>query len=155
MEALTEFAVDTNGFKAEFGQAGGGVMTFASKSGTNRFHGSAYDFLRNDAMDARGVFARTRSVYRQNDFGFTASGPVLIPKVYNGRNKTFFFAHVGYIKERKRDLFLQKLPEIAYRSGDFSALGKTIVDGAGGAPFPGNQIPASRFDKNSLGYLKM
>ena len=74
VEALTEFTVDTNGFKAEYGQAGGGIMTFASKSGTNQYHGSAYDFLRNDAMDSRGFFASRRSVYRQNDFGFTASG---------------------------------------------------------------------------------
>ena len=62
LESLTEFTVDTNGFKAEYGQAGGGIMTFASKSGTNQFHGSAYDFLRNDAMDARGFFARTQGV---------------------------------------------------------------------------------------------
>src|SRR5262249_13660822 len=54
VESLTEFTIDTNGFKAEYGQAGGGIMTFASKSGTNAYHGSAYDFLRNDAMDARG-----------------------------------------------------------------------------------------------------
>ncbi len=64
VEALTEFTVDTNGFKAEYGQAGGGVMTFASKSGTNKLHGTLYDFLRNDAMDARGFFAARRSVYR-------------------------------------------------------------------------------------------
>src|SRR5213078_1701503 len=87
IEAVTEFTVDTNGFKAEFGQASGGVMTFASKSGTNRFHGSTYDFLRNDFFDARGFFAKTRSIYRQNDFGFTAAGPIWIPKHYNGRNK--------------------------------------------------------------------
>ena len=63
MEAITEFTIDTNGFKAEYGQAGGGVMTFVSKSGTNDYHGSAYDFLRNDKMDARGFFAPTRAVY--------------------------------------------------------------------------------------------
>ena len=66
-------------------------MTFASKSGTNQLHGSAYDFLRNDALDARGFFAKTRSVYRQNDYGFTAGGPVYLPKLYDGRNKSFFF----------------------------------------------------------------
>ena len=75
-------------------------MTFASKSGTNQFHGSAYNFLRNDALDARGFFARTRSVYRQNDFGFTAGGPVWVPKIYNGRDKTFFF--VSYEGFRNR-----------------------------------------------------
>jgi len=79
VEAITEFTVDTNGFKAEYGQAGGGVMTFSSKSGTNNPHGSAYDFLRNDKLDARGFFAPTRSVYKQNDFGATLGGPIYLP----------------------------------------------------------------------------
>src|SRR5581483_7200569 len=97
VEAITEFAVDTNGFKAEFGQAGGGIITFVSKSGTNQFHGGAYDFLRNDDLDARGFFAASRSVYKQNDFGGTLGGPVVLPKLYNGRNKTFFyFAYEGF-----------------------------------------------------------
>src|SRR2546425_6912860 len=91
LEAITEFAVDTNGFKAEYGQAGGGIMTFSSKSGTNDYHGVAYDFLRNEKLDARGFFPATRAVYRQNDFGAAAGGPIWIPKIYNGHNKTFFF----------------------------------------------------------------
>jgi hypothetical protein len=80
LEAITEFAVDTNGFKAEYGQAGGGVISFASKSGTNELHGSAYDFIRNDYVDARGFFAATKGVYRQNDFGGSLGGPVRLPK---------------------------------------------------------------------------
>ena len=80
VEAITEFAVDTNGFKAEYGQAGGGVISFASKSGTNELHGSAYDFIRNDYVDARGFFAPTKGVYRQNDFGGSLGGPVWIPE---------------------------------------------------------------------------
>src|SRR5205085_9040632 len=91
VEAITEFSIDTNGFKAEYGQAGGGVMTFVSKSGTNDIHGSAYDFLRNDKLDARGFFPLTKSVYKQNDFGATLGGPIYVPKLYNGRNRTFFF----------------------------------------------------------------
>src|SRR5262245_12912748 len=99
VEALTEFAVDTNGFKAEYGQAGGGVMTFVSKSGTNQFHGGLFDFLRNEKFDSRGWTAGSatpvpKSVYRQNDFGVFAGGPVRIPKLYNGRDKTFF--HFAY-----------------------------------------------------------
>jgi len=100
VEAITEFSVDTNGFKAEYGQAGGGVITFVSKSGTNQFHGTAYDFLRNDDLDARGFFAPTRSIYKQNDFGAAAGGPVLIPKIYNGRNKSFFFASYEGFRNR-------------------------------------------------------
>ena len=66
-------------------------MSFVSKSGTNEFHGDAYEFLRNQDLDARGFFAATKAVYKQNDFGVTAGGPVYLPKIYNGRNKTFFF----------------------------------------------------------------
>ena len=85
VEAITEFTVDTNGFKAEYGQAGGGVMTFVSKSGTNQIHGSAYDFLRNDKLDARGFFPLTKSVYKQNDFGATLGGPVYLPSYTTAR----------------------------------------------------------------------
>lgn len=163
VEALTEFTVDTNGFKAEYGQAGGGVMTFVSKSGTNNFHGSVYDFLRNDAMDARGFFAARRSVYRQNDFGFTASGPVWIPKVYNGRNKTFFLVSFEGFRNRvgANDTILS-VPTPEMYNGDFSkwvdqnnnliqiynpSTTRANPSGTGSIrdPYPGNQIPVSSF----------
>ncbi len=164
LEAITEFTVDTNGFKAEYGQAGGGVMTFSSKSGTNQLHGAAYDFLRNDHLDARGFFAPTRSVYKQNDFGATLGGPVYIPKLYNGRNRTFFF--ISYEGFRNRvgangSIFSVPTPEMY--NGDFSkwvdARGNLLQvydpfstkpnpNGSGSIrdPFPNNQIPQSRFD---------
>ena len=120
VEALTEFTVDTNGFKAEYGQAGGGVMTFASKSGTNSFHGNVYDFLRNDKLDARGFFASSRSVYRQNDFGVTASGPLYIPKIYDGRNKTFWFvAFEGFRNRVGANATILNVPTPEMYSGDF------------------------------------
>src|SRR4051812_14057721 len=68
VEAITEFSVETNGFKPEFGQAGGGAITFASKSGTNQFHGSVYNFLRNDAFDSKGFFEAQKGIYRQNNY---------------------------------------------------------------------------------------
>jgi len=167
VEALTEFTVDTNGFKAEYGQAGGGVMSFASKSGTNSFHGSVYDFLRNDKMDARGFFAATRSIYRQNDFGFTASGPVIIPKVYDGRNKTFFFTSFEGFRNRvgSNDTILS-VPTPEMYNGDFSkwvaqngslltvynpATTRPAPNGVGFVrdPFPNNQIPVSMFSKTA------
>ena len=80
VEAITEFSVETNGFKPEFGQAGGGAITFASKSGTNEFQGSVYNFLRNDALDAKGFFEPTKGIYRQNNFGASWGGPVQIPR---------------------------------------------------------------------------
>ena len=76
MEALTEFSVESGGFKAETGHASGGTISFVSKSGTNDFHGDAYEFLRNQDLDARGFFAAKKAVYKQNDFGVTAGGPV-------------------------------------------------------------------------------
>jgi hypothetical protein len=163
VEALTEFSVDTNGFKAEYGQAGGGVMTFASKSGTNDFHGSAYDFLRNDKLDARGFFAQRRSIYRQNDFGFTVAGPVVVPKVYDGRNKTFFFmSYEGFRNRVGANDSILSVPTPEMYNGDFSkwvapngnllqiydpTTTRPNANGVGFVrdPFPGNQIPQSMF----------
>ncbi|MEO5953503.1 MAG: carboxypeptidase-like regulatory domain-containing protein, partial [Chloroflexia bacterium] len=123
LEAITEFSVDTNGFKAEYGQAGGGVMTFVSKSGGNEFHGNAFEFLRNDAMDARGFFAPKRAVYKQHDFGGTFGGPIRIPKVYDGRNKTFFFASYEGFRNRvgSTDAFFS-VPTPEMYTGDFQNL---------------------------------
>jgi hypothetical protein len=167
VEALTEFTVDTNGFKAEYGQAGGGTMTFASKSGTNRFHGSVYDFLRNDAMDARGFFAQTRSVYRQNDYGATAAGPVRIPKLYNGRDKTFYFvSYEGFRNRVGANSTILSVPTPEMYKGDFSKWvdqnGKLIPiydpsstrqnpTGSGFIRnvFPNNQIPLDMFSKTA------
>ncbi len=167
VEALTEFTVDTNGFKAEYGQAGGGVMTFASKSGTNDFHGSAYNFLRNDALDARNFFAARRSVYRQNDFGFTASGPVWIPKLYNGRNKSFFFvSYEGFRNRVGANDTILNVPAPEMYNGNFSnwvdqtnrpitvynpATTRPNPSGGGSIrdPFPNNQIPVSMFSSTA------
>ncbi len=95
IDAIQEFAVDTNGFKAEFGHAGGGAFAFVSKSGTNQFHGNLYEFLRNDFLDASGFFDnannKRKPVLKQNDFGGTVGGPVWIPKIYDGRNKSCLF----------------------------------------------------------------
>jgi len=95
VEAIEQFTVDTNGYKAEYGHAGGGNLTYASKSGTNQFHGSAYEFVRNNDFDANNWFNNrsgiANSIYKQNDFGATVGGPVWIPKVYHGKDKTFFF----------------------------------------------------------------
>ena len=104
LEAVTEFAVDTNGFKAEFGHASGGLMNFVSKGGTNDFHGTAYEFLRNNAFDANNFFNNRAGlatpIYKQHDFGGSFGGPVWIPKIYNGKNKTFFFASYEAFRNR-------------------------------------------------------
>lgn len=91
IDALQEFRESTSTYSAEYGRTPGGQFSFISRSGTNQFHGSAYDFLRNDAMDAKNFFDTTKLPERQNDFGGTLGGPIWIPHVYNGRDKTFFF----------------------------------------------------------------
>ncbi len=171
VEAITEFAVDTNGFKAEYGQAGGGVITFASKSGTNSYHGSAYDFIRNDALDARGFFAQSRSIYKQNDFGTSLGGPVRIPKLYDGRNRTFFFvAYEGFRNRLGSNGTILTVPTPEMYQGDFSnwvnSKGQLIpiYDPASTRPnpngsgfirdqFPGNKIPVERFSAISKAIL--
>jgi len=165
VEAITEFAVETNGFKAEYAQAGGGMITFASKSGTNTFHGTAYDFLRNDDLDARGFFAPIRSIYKQNDFGASLDGPVLIPKVYRGRDKTFFFVNFeGFRNRIGSNGSSLTVPTPEMYNGDFSKWVDAknallpIYDTASTTPnpsgsgftrtaFAGNIIPKSRFSK--------
>jgi hypothetical protein len=170
VEAITEFTVDVNGFKAEYGQAGGGVMTFVSKSGTNAFHGGAFDFLRNEKLDANSWFSNAnrqpRGVYKQNDFGAYLGGPVRIPKIYNGRDKTFF--HVSYEAFRNRvgatgNILSVPTPEMW--NGDFSKWvdqnnvllpifdPTTTREASPGSAarvrtvFPNNQIPTSMFSK--------
>lgn len=166
VEAITEFTVDTNGFKAEYGHAGGGVMTFVTKSGTNAFHGSAYEFLRNNDFDANNFFNNSKGIpvpiYKQNDFGFTVGGPVWIPKIYNGRDKTFFFfSYEGFRNRNGATGFTTTVPTPEMYQGDFSnwvdAGGKQIpifdpttqVQNPDGTvtrtQFAGNKIPQSMF----------
>lgn len=105
VDAIQEFAVETSNYSAEYGQAGGGVFNLTMKSGTNAFHGSAYDYFNNEALnagvpftsDGQGHLLRPR--VRRNDYGFTLGGPVWIPKVYNGHDKTFFFFNFEQFRE--------------------------------------------------------
>lgn len=181
LDAITEFAVDTNGYKAEFGRASGGIISFASKSGTNAYHGTAYEFLRNDALDARGFFQdngddprnprRTKPVFKQHDFGGSVGGPVRIPWLYNGKDKTFFFTSLEYFRNRigaSPAIFSVPTPEMY--NGDFSKLvdgsGKPVLiydpattranpSGSGFIrdPFPNNIIPQNRFSPFAKNYL--
>jgi hypothetical protein len=176
VEALTEFTVDTNGFKAEYGHAGGGVMMFVAKSGTNQFHGSVYEFLRNNDFDANDWFSnragKARQIYKQNDFGATVGGPVWIPKIYNGKNKTFFFfSYEGFRNRNGATNATATVPTAEMYNGDFSnwvtSSGRRIpiydpttqVQNANGSytrtPFPNNQIPATLFNASSLQALKV
>ena len=172
VDAITEFSVETNGFKAEYGRAQGGLITFTSKSGTNELHGTAYEFLRNDALDARRFFEARKGVYKQHDFGWSAGGPVYIPKLYDGRNKSFWFASMEWFRNRvgaSSNQFSVPTPEMY--QGDFrnwvdqSGRQIPIYDPAttrpnpnGGGfirdPFPNNIIPQNRFSAFSRAVLQ-
>ncbi|MCL5744102.1 MAG: carboxypeptidase-like regulatory domain-containing protein, partial [Acidobacteria bacterium] len=173
VDAITEFAVETNGFKAEFGRGQGGMLTFSSKSGTNELHGTGYEFLRNNALDSRRFFEDRKGNYKQNDFGWSVGGPAYLPKIYNGRNRTFFFASGEWFRNRvgaSSGRFSIPTPEMF--NGDFSrwvdgdgrALpvydpATTRPNPAGGGfirtPFANNQIPQARFAKISQSYVSL
>src|SRR5262249_60744564 len=106
VEALQEFKVTTSTVSAEFGRTTGGVESFTTKSGTNTFHGTAFDIFRNDALNANEWFNNfhgfPRDIDKKNDYGGSLGGPVWIPKIYNGGDKTFFFFSLGQYWDGKR-----------------------------------------------------
>jgi hypothetical protein len=131
VDAVQEIAVQTSNFAAEYGQAGGGVFNVTMRSGTNQFHGTAYEYWGNNILNAGIPFtvasnnptSLSRPVVRRNDFGFTVGGPVEIPKLYHGRDKTFFFFSFEEYREivtTTNTLFT--VPTAALRGGDFSGV---------------------------------
>src|SRR3984957_830550 len=116
VEALEEFKVQTNAYSAEFGRGNGAIINATIKSGTNQFHGSAYEFLRNEKLDAKNFFDDPNSPiapYKQNQFGFTIGGPIL-------RNRLFFFADYEGLRIRQAQTLTSFVPTAAQRLGDFS-----------------------------------
>lgn len=157
-DAVQEFTVLQSNFSPEYGQSGDGIVSLTVKSGTNQFHGSAYDYLRNRALDANSWTNNTqglpRSVDTQNDFGATAGGPVYIPKVYDGRDKSFFFFAYEGFRFNTGGTSILSLPPESFRNGDFSGLcpgitptttctnpsGTQIFDPTTHTPIPGNLL---------------
>jgi len=160
MDAIAEFKVISNSYSAEYGRTGNGIINFTTKSGTNELHGSAFEYFRNDKLNARSFFSATRSAVRQNNFGGTVGGPVYLPKIYDGRNKAFFFfTYEKAITRTASPSGYSSVPTAAMKRGDFSqftdangnvipiydpattqVVGSNIVR----QQFPGNVIPASR-----------
>jgi hypothetical protein len=134
-ESIQEMKVITTTYSAQYGHTSGGFIEYVSKSGTNNIHGSAYEYFANDALNARGFFdadcnaagactSRPKTPIKNNSFGFTLGGPVVIPKVYNGHNKTFFFTNFDWTRFRSGVLpgFGNTTPTDAFKAGDFSSL---------------------------------
>jgi Carboxypeptidase regulatory-like domain len=158
MDAIQEFRVLDN-TSAEFGRSSGSNVNLVIKSGTRNLHGSAYEYLRNDKLDANDFFANKNNTgkvpYRQNQYGVAIGGPVVIPKIYHGRDKTFWFFNWEGFRARRGQTILSSYPIQAQRDGDFSSLGSkalynpfTGVLAADGKtvvrqPFANNRIPAS------------
>jgi hypothetical protein len=141
---LGEFRVQTANYPAEFGGNSGAVINVVSKRGSNEFHSTLFEFLRNDALDARNFFSATVDPLRRNQFGFVAGGPVVVPGLYNGRNKLFWMFSYEGTRRRQAVTTTTLVPTLKERAGDFSAVPATIVDPITKIPFPGNVIPATR-----------
>ena len=124
VEALQEFKVQTNAYSAEFGRGNGAIVNAVIKSGTNRIHGSAWEFLRNNKLDGRNYFDPVGPVpqYQQNQFGATLGGPISIPGLYNGRNRSFFFVDYEGFRVRQAQTQTAFIPPAEWRTGDFSSL---------------------------------
>ena len=132
------------------------MVNVTTKSGTNAIHGSAIEFIRIEKLDARNFFAPhgPKASFKRNQYGFSIGGPVYIPKVFNGRNRVFFFADYEGTKIRESSTTSNTIPTAAMRTGDFSELltqrKVAITDPKTGLAFAGNLIPASRLDPLAL-----
>lgn len=141
-DAVQEFNVDTNNMSAAYGNATGGIVNVVSKSGTDRIHGSAFEYLRNYALDARNYFASSVDPLKQNQFGGSLGGPIIKDKLF------YFGSYQGTRTRTASNGQVQFVPTAAERRGDFSDLppGIQLVDPTTGTPFAGNQIPLNRLN---------
>ena len=147
-DAIQEFSVQKSNFSAEYANATGAVVNVVTKSGTNQFHGTVFEFLRNSAFNARNFFAAKRDSLKRNQYGGTFGGPVVKDKLF------FFFAYQGTRLRSDPQLTREFMPTTAMRNGDFSAVGKAIKDPLTGANFPGGVIPVSRINPVTRAFLK-
>lgn len=162
IDVIQEFKVQDKMMSAEFGTNSGGIISVVTKSGTNRLHGGAWDFLRNDALDARSYFDSTKPYLRRNQFGGYIAGPVWIPGVYNGRNRTFFMFNYEGTRISGQNTLFSTVPTDAMRSGDFSEsvpdgelFNPYDVEGGERVPFDGNQLPGGMVNSVSAKILAL
>ena len=149
VDAIREMKVETNAFSAELGRTVGGVINVVTKSGTNQMHGSAFEFYRNEAMDARNFFATSgpKPVFKQNQFGGSLGGPIVT-------DRTFFFADYAGLRVQQGQTYTTTVPTLAMRQGDFSGLAP-IFDPLTGRPFPNNRIPLDRMDSAAVALTRL
>ncbi len=149
-EAIREFRVLTANYSAEYGRTSGGTVNVIVDSGTNQFHGGLYYFFRNEALNANDFFRNARGEDRQQDrwnqYGGKLGGPIIIPKVYNGRDRSFFFVNYERLLQRQPSSQISTIPDERFRAGDFSGSPVIVNDPLTGMPFPGNRIPNNLID---------
>lgn len=157
VDAIQEVAIQTSNFAAEFGTSGGAMVNLVTKSGTNTYHGTAYDYINNEVLNAAQPYTGIRNKLRQHDYGFTVGGPFRIPKVYDGTNKTFFFwSWEQFYQKNINNTLPDTVPIPAYRNGDFTNLitteNRLAATSAGAYKDPlGRNIPSGTiFDPNDF-----
>ena len=157
LDSVGEFRVLTSGASAEFGGNSGAFVNVVTRRGTNDLHGSLFEFLRNDKLDARNFFDVTgrAAPNKRNQFGFVFAGPVWIPKLYDGKNKTFFMFSWEWQRQRNGATSTALVPSTQERAGDFSGTSTPVVDPLTKVPFPNNQIPQSRIDPVGRGLVNL
>ncbi len=170
VDTIQEVQILTANYSAEYGRSAAGQVRMVTKSGGKDFHGTLFEYLRNDALDANS-WSRNRnqatnfvSPFRYNQFGYNINGPVMIPGVFNAsREKLFFLWSQEWVRRRAEETQFQRVPSLKMRNGDFSELlgsnifysgTRTITDPLTGQPFDGNIIPASRLSPNGIAFLR-
>ncbi len=180
MEAVAEFKVVTNGISAEYGRLSGGAVELVTRSGGNQLHGQLFEYMQNEKLNAnswrQNSLGGEKTPFKNNDFGVAAGGPILLPKLYNGRNRTFFFANFEGIRFRQSgELKVTSVPTALERTGDFTqtfydgvrprlfdpdAPDSTLINHADGAVertvllADGQHVPAGRIDPLATALLK-
>ncbi len=170
VDTVQEVQILTANYTAEYGRSGNGQIRMVTRSGGQQFHGSFYEYLRNNAMDAnswsrnQNTASNFTAPYKYNQYGYNISGPVFIPKVFNrNKDKLFFLFAQEWVKIRQESSTFQRVPSAAMRQGNFSELlgsniyyggVRTINDPLTGQPFPNNTIPADRLSPNGIAFLR-
>src|SRR6266481_1100132 len=166
VDAIQEFKVQTGVYSAEFGR-GSSQINVTTKPGANGYYGTAFEFLRNSALDARQWLQSqgSKNPFRRNQYGFTLGGPVSIPKVFNGKDRLFFMSNLEELRDRLTTQISSSVATNAMRNGDFSGSGRNIFDpqtrvfsaagiATSASPFPGNAIPQSRISPVAVKLLQ-
>ncbi|MBV9760523.1 MAG: TonB-dependent receptor [Acidobacteriaceae bacterium] len=148
-ELVNQYDVLRSSFSAQYGLAQG-VVTYNTKSGTNTYHGDGFEIIRNNFFDAKGAYNPTVPIDKENNYGFTLTGPIWIPKVYNGKNRTFFTVVFEWYRQNQTQTNFVSLPTSAEKSGDFSGLGTPIWNPANSGCSANGNTPGTQFRNNVI-----